>query len=115
MSKEQIGCCGSYCGTCKALKENACRGCKIGYQNGKRDLSKARCKIKICCMRNNFVSCADCREYCSCNIIQDFHSKNGYKYKKYREAITFIKENGYDKYLKIANKWSKQYGKYEYD
>jgi hypothetical protein len=113
MSKEEIGCCGAYCGKCKALEENACRGCKLGYKNGKRDISKAKCKMKVCCITNDYISCADCDKYDYCPTIREFQNKDGYKYKKYKEALEFIRENGYDKFLKIADKWSMQYGKYK--
>lgn len=69
--------------------------------------------MKICCMNNNFITCADCDKYPSCEIIQNFHNKNGYKYKKYKEAIIYIRRNGYKKFLEIADKWSMQYGKYK--
>lgn len=112
MSIEEIGCCGAYCGTCKVRKENKCHGCKIGYTDGSRDISKAKCKIKVCCLSNQHNSCADCIDYILCNIIQEFLSKNGYKYKKYKEALDFIKANGYKKFISIADKWKMQYGKY---
>jgi hypothetical protein len=113
MSITSLGCCGAYCGTCPAFKENMCRGCKLGYDDGKRDLSKARCKMKVCCMNKGFNSCADCDLYDSCEIIQGLYSKNGYKYQKYREATLFIRVNGYEKFLKIADQWKLQYGKYK--
>jgi hypothetical protein len=28
--------------------ERTCRGCKLGYEHGERDLSKAKCEIKVC-------------------------------------------------------------------
>jgi hypothetical protein len=111
MNKKQIGCCGAYCGTCPVIKENLCRGCKIGYQTGERDLSKAKCKIKICCLRKRFSSCADCDDYDTCEILQGFYAKNGYKYKKYNEALNFIRSSGYEKFLDIADSWTQQYGK----
>lgn len=113
MSIEEIGCCGAYCGTCKVFKENLCKGCKLGYADGTRDISKARCKMKVCCIKKQLNSCADCDEYDSCDIIQSFYKKNGYKYKKYNEAIDFIRSNGYEKFLKIADDWKMQYGKYQ--
>jgi hypothetical protein len=113
MSIEEIGCCGAYCRTCKVLKENLCRGCKLGYADGARDISKAKCKMKVCCIKKQYNSCADCNDYDSCDIIQSFYKKNGYKYKKYKEALDFIKANGYDKFIRIADKWKMQYGKYE--
>lgn len=112
MSKEEIGCCGAFCGTCPVIKENHCKGCKLGYQNGARDISKAKCKIKVCCIQKELNSCAECQEFNSCKVITGFYAKNGYKYKKYKEAIEFIRSNGYDKFLEIANTWSRQYGKY---
>lgn len=113
MSKEEIGCCGAYCRTCQALKDTACRGCKLGYKNSERDMAKAKCKIKICCMNNGFVSCADCSKYNTCETIQNLHNKNGYKYRKYRQAIIFIRDNGYEQFLAIADKWSMPFGKYK--
>ena len=110
---ELIGCCGAYCKTCKVYNEKLCIGCKIGYKNNERDLSKAKCKMKVCCISKKYNSCADCKDYDNCKIIQDFHNKNGYKYKKYKEAIIFIKNYGYDKFIEIAKNWKIQYGKYD--
>jgi hypothetical protein len=109
---EQIGCCGAYCGTCPVIREGACRGCKLGYATGGRDPARIRCRIKKCCLEKRFNSCADCPEYEACPIIQAFHSKTGYKYRKYREAILFIREHGYEAFLACAREWTAQYGKY---
>lgn len=113
MSIQQIGCCGAYCGTCKELANQICKGCKIGYGYGERDINKAKCGIKKCCIKNCFSTCADCSSFSSCMIINEFYSKRGYKYGKYKEAIEFIKKNGYDKFLRIADTWKNVYGKYE--
>jgi hypothetical protein len=113
MSKEELGCCGAYCKTCKVFIENLCKGCKLGYKNGERDINKAKCKMKICCIKNNFYSCADCPRYSLCNTINEFYNKNGFKYKKYKQAIEYIRQNGYDKFFKIADNWKNVYGKYE--
>ena len=40
---EEIGCCGAYCKTCREYQK-ACKGCKQGYLDGSRDLSRARAK-----------------------------------------------------------------------
>jgi len=37
--------------------------------------------------------------------------KNGYKYGKYKQSMDFIRENGYDEFTKIADKWKGPYGK----
>ncbi|WP_321419086.1 DUF3795 domain-containing protein [uncultured Methanomethylovorans sp.] len=112
MSLIEIGCCGAYCGTCKVLKEQLCKGCKLGYENNKRDITKAKCKIKVCCISKNYNSCADCPDTSTCQTIIEFYEKKGYKYAKYKQAIEFIKHNGYDEFIKIADTWTNAYGKY---
>jgi hypothetical protein len=113
MSIREIGCCGAYCRTCLISTSGInCRGCKLGYEGGERDINKARCKIKLCCFRDRQLeTCADCEEYSKCNIIQEFHGKNGYKYRKYRQSIEFIRANGYAEFISIADNWKGPYGK----
>jgi hypothetical protein len=114
MSIKEIGCCGAYCRTCRALADGSCRGCKLGYENGERDINKARCKIKVCCFKGRgFETCADCSDYSSCSIIQGLYSKKGYKYGKYRQSTEFIRQNGYDSFLRIADSWTGAYGRLE--
>jgi len=90
MSILEIGCCEAYCKTCKEFCKDKCQGCKIGYQDGSRDIKKAKCKMKVCCIEKGINSCADCENYTTCEIIQGFYRKNGNKYKKYEEATFFI-------------------------
>ncbi len=56
MSIDEVGCCGAYCGACKVIKDNLCKGCKLGYADGARNISKAKCKIKVCCLKNQYNS-----------------------------------------------------------
>lgn len=110
--KRFIGCCGAYCKTCKSFTDGTCKGCKLGFDTGKRDINKAKCKIKLCCFRDRqFDTCADCTDIKNCLIIGEWYSKNGYKYKKYKQAIEFIKENGYEEFFRQADKWKNPYGK----
>ncbi|MBN2460476.1 MAG: DUF3795 domain-containing protein [Candidatus Cloacimonetes bacterium] len=113
MSVKELGCCGAYCKTCPAFRDKSCPGCKLGYQEGRRDISKAKCKMKVCCFRKQYISCADCNVYDSCPIILEFFGKKGYKYKKYREALDYIRKNGYAKFIRIASNWKIQYGRYD--
>ena len=115
MSIREIGCCGAYCKTCRASTTGSnCRGCKLGYEAGERDIAKARCKIKLCCFRDKHLeTCADCSAYQSCRIIHSLYSKNGYKYMKYWQSIEFIIKNGYPRFLEIADEWSGPYGRLE--
>lgn len=69
--------------------------------------------MKKCCVSKKFTSCADCNEINSCLISQEFYSKTGYKYKKYKQAIDYIRSNDYPIFLKQTEKWTMQYGKYE--
>jgi hypothetical protein len=109
-----IGCCGAYCKTCPPLIENYCKGCKLGYDTGKRDINDAKCKMKVCCFKEKKLeTCADCPDYFTCKIMFDFHSKNGYKYKKYKQSIEFIRKNGYAEFLKTSKDWKRAYGRLE--
>ena len=114
MTISEIGCCGAYCKTCPALLDKSCRGCKLGYERGERDITKAKCKMKVCCFKERgYETCADCPDYLSCEILKGFYSKKGYKYKKYRQALEFIRENGYEKFIEIADTWRGPYGRYK--
>jgi len=112
MSIREIGCCGAYCKTCRELVAETCRGCKLGYENGDRDINKAKCKIKVCCFRDRQLETyADCPDYPACKTIQDFHQKGSYKYKKYQQSIEFIRQNGYTRFMEIADGWKGPYGR----
>ena len=117
MTIREIGCCGAYCRTCigwqkeKYPSERTCRGCKLEYESEKRALSKAKCKMKVCCfVERNFETCADCPDY-PCTILEAFWNKKGWKYKQYKKQLEFIKQNGYEKYLLNADKWKRAHGK----
>jgi hypothetical protein len=110
--KSYIGCCGAYCKTCKAFREGFCKGCKLGYENGERDINRAKCRMKVCCFgERKLETCADCPDYAECRTIREFYGKNGYKYKKYEDALEFIRKNGYPKFIRLAGKWRGAYGK----
>jgi hypothetical protein len=109
-----VGCCGTFCKTCKPFIDGYCKGCKLGYDKKERDINKAKCKIKVCCLKEKKLeTCADCSDFSSCNIIKSYHDKSGYKYKKYKQSIEFIIKYGYPKFIKIAEKWKGPYGKLE--
>ncbi|NYT18760.1 MAG: DUF3795 domain-containing protein [Methanosarcinales archaeon] len=111
MSKIDIGCCGAYCKTCREFRNNNCRGCRLGYEDGGRDINRAKCKMKLCCFRDKgYETCADCPEWESCDIVQEWYKK-GYSRGKCRESIEFIRKEGYGKFIKIADKWKNHYGK----
>lgn len=113
-SKTYIGCCGAYCKTCKPYRKGFCKGCKLGYEKGERYINKTKCRIKTCCFKEKKLEiCADCVDYSNCKIIHGFYNKKGFKYSKYEQAVEFIRQDGYEKFIKIAGKWRGPYGKYQ--
>jgi hypothetical protein len=93
--KSLIAACGLYCGACRTYLNGRCPGC---FENDKASW----CKIRQCCMENNFLSCADCKsvELMECRKFNNIMSKAfGFIFNSDREAcIQAIRENGYDKY-----------------
>lgn len=110
MDTLEIGCCGACCKTCREYRKT-CKGCKTGYGDGTRDLGKARCKIKVCCLRSGHATCADCARYDGCPTIQAFHRHTGYKYQKYRQAIAYIRAHGYEAFWERTADWTSACGK----
>ncbi len=110
MSRELLGCCGAYCQTCKVFARGACKGCKLGYDTGERDISKAKCAMKVCCVKRGLASCADCEAYGSCETLASFYAHDSYKYKKYRQATEYIRACGYNAFFQLADQWYEAYG-----
>ena len=108
---EEIGCCGAYCGTCREYLKT-CNGCKPGYLDGSRDQSRAKCRMKKCCLTRGCITCGDCGEYESCEIIHSFLNHPGYKYGKYKQALEYIRAHDYTSFMKAAENWKNAYGKY---
>jgi hypothetical protein len=72
--------------------------------------------MKVCCFKERkFETCADCPDYSTCKIIHGFYDKRGYKYKKYKQSIEFIRKNGIQILNRLMNdgwngKWYGPYG-----
>lgn len=108
----RIGCCGAHCGTCPPLFLGTCKGCKLGYSDGSRDIKDARCAIKLCCFgAKGLETCADCPDHGSCRTINGFFEKKGYKYGKYRQSLEYIHAHGYQLFLERTKDWKRAYGK----
>ena len=110
-TSDQIGCCGACCATCRAFQK-PCRGCKLGYNTADRDPGRIRCAVKKCCLSKAHVTCADCAAFLTCTVLSAFHTKASPKYAKYRQALSYIRANGYRAFIRIAASWSNAYGKY---
>ena len=63
--------CGLYCGACKKYLQEKCQGC---HKNEKATW----CKIRSCCIDNQYSSCAECKEFSdpnACKMFDNFMSK----------------------------------------
>lgn len=87
-----IAYCGLYCGACRSYISSKCPGCA--------DNAKATwCKIRSCCMENNYQSCANCKQFANpmdCKKFNNFISKVfGLIFRSDRAAcIAKIKQDG---------------------
>ena len=90
-----------------------CKGCKLGYLDGSRELRRAKCGMKVCCLTKGHITCADCERFDSCETLQGFLLHPGYKYSKCGQALAFIRANGYSAFLEVADRWKNAYGKFE--
>ena len=106
-----VGCCGAHCGTCRSFVLGSCRGCKVGYDEGERDIARAKCRVKACCFgARGMETCAECPEFDGCEILARFHGKKGREYGMYRESLEFIRAKGYPDFLRRARDWLRAYG-----
>ena len=69
IDKELIAYCGLYCGACGKFIKGNCPGC--------RKNEKAKwCKIRTCCINNNYHTCAECQMNThDCKKFNNFFSK----------------------------------------
>lgn len=98
LNKELVSYCGLYCGACRKYIDEKCPGC---HGNEKATW----CKIRKCCIENNYLSCAECKEFENplyCNKFNNLFSKLfEFFYRSNRKAcIEMIKEKGYEEYVK---------------
>jgi len=106
-----IGCCGANCGTCRSFDLGDCKGCKIGYDDGTRNLGASKCGVKRCCLaKETLATCADCEDYPSCKRMRAFHIKKESKYAGYCRPIDYIRRFGYRKYVRMAARWKGPFG-----
>lgn len=89
--------CGFYCGACPTLIKGKCEGCK--GDNIKCAVGFKACKVRPCCIENNYSSCADCKEYDftkACKIYNPFLIRVGQFVTRTDrgKGIEMIKEKG---------------------
>ncbi len=91
--KNLIAYCGLYCGACHSYLNGKCAGCKENFK-------ATWCKVRQCCIENNYLSCADCQmmELNDCKKYNNMISKIfGLIFRSDRAAcVQRIKEIGYE-------------------
>lgn len=67
---EQVAYCGLYCAQCRKFKMGKCSGCRKNDKN-------SWCKIRSCCIENNYDTCADCKKMAlkDCRKFNNLFSK----------------------------------------
>jgi hypothetical protein len=68
---KMVAYCGLYCGACKRYLSDKCPGC---HENKRA----AWCKVRSCCIDNDYASCAECKEFTDpddCKRFNNFMSK----------------------------------------
>jgi hypothetical protein len=88
--------CGLYCGACRAYRKGRCPGCAENEKAG-------WCKIRACCIENDYTSCAACTQFANvadCKKFDNFLAKVfGFVFRSDRKAcIARIKEIGAEAY-----------------
>lgn len=112
MSIEHIGCCSAYCKTCKELDKGLCKGCKLGYASGERDIERAKCKIKLCCFKEKGLeTCADCSHFRDCDIINSRFKVGTPNNRKCIRVLELIHNKGYDNFMEVAKDWPNAWGR----
>ena len=87
---QTIAACGLYCGACHKFLSEKCPGCK---QNEKATW----CKIRSCCLENEFYTCAECsHDVSECKLFSNWIGKVfAFLFNSDRPAcIRYIKEQG---------------------
>lgn len=97
-----IAYCGLYCGACRKYLSDTCPGCHGNEKAG-------WCKVRRCCMDNNFKSCADCTEFddpYQCTKLNNFVAKIfALIFRSDRRAcLDCIKHEGYERYSELMTK-----------
>lgn len=96
IDKSLIAKCGLYCAACTRFLKEKCQGCD--------QYEKATwCKVRSCCIENNYTSCAECEEFenpADCNKYNTFIARLfGFIFNSDRKAcIQLIKETSYEKF-----------------
>lgn len=100
-----VAVCGLYCGACRTFEKQKCPGC---LKNEKATW----CKIRQCCIENQYASCADCKliAFEACKKFNNMIGKIfSILFKSDRQAcIRKIKTGGYEAFVEEMHKNKQQ-------
>ena len=104
LDANMISYCGFYCGACPKFTKGQCEGCR--GDNPKCAVGYKECKVRPCCIENEYNTCADCDKYTSlkdCEIYNPFMIKFGQFITRTnrRKGIEMIKEKGEIEFVKF--------------
>lgn len=94
--KDLVAFCGLYCGACKRYLREKCPGCA-------KNEKATWCKVRTCCMSNDYLSCADCRivdDLADCKKLNNIIAKIfSFILRSDRQAcLRLVKEKGCEEY-----------------
>ena len=103
---EMVAYCGLYCAACGAHTKGRCPGC---HENAKATW----CKVRTCCMENEYASCAECGEFddpMQCKKYNNIFAKVfGFIFRSDRAAcIRQIKKEGIEGHAKLMAESGRQ-------
>lgn len=89
--------CGFYCGACPTYLSSKCEGCR--GSSPKCAIGVKNCLVKLCCVENDFFTCADCTKYATtrnCKKYNPLFIRFGewISSTSRRKAIELIQEKG---------------------
>ena len=61
--------CGLYCGACPIYSKGKCTGCKAPNST----IHYKPCKVKPCCVKNDYSTCAECNKHQSMDECKDYN------------------------------------------
>jgi hypothetical protein len=97
--------CGLYCGGCRAYLNEHCPGCKENKKAG-------WCKIRVCCLDNNYKSCAECIDFKDVDDCRKFNNAISkifaFVFRSNRQAcIRQVRDNGLNGHAEIMTRVKK--------
>jgi hypothetical protein len=69
LNENLVAYCGLYCGACPIYLKGKCKSCK----DPNSDVHYKSCKVRPCCTKNEYSTCAECNKYQSIDYCKDYN------------------------------------------